>query len=158
MLDSTGTLDTSFGNGGEATAWSGGDGGTERMGVALQSDGKIVTAGFDAGGPAGDIEVTRFNADGTLDASFGTNGQVDIESGFGYAVVVQPSDGKIVVGGESEGFVTAPLNTDGSLDTTYGTNGVTNTSFGNDSYALVLQPDGNIVQGGTSLDPNSRDA
>jgi uncharacterized delta-60 repeat protein len=152
--NANGTLDTSFGNGGEATAGSGGSGGTERMGVALQSDGKIVTAGFDAG-TTGDMEVTRFNADGTLDTSFGTNGQVDVESGFGYAVVVQPSDGKIVIGGESGGFVTARLNTDGSLDTTYGTNGVNNTSFGSDSYALVLQPDGNIVQGGTTLDPTS---
>ena len=40
--------------------------------VALQSDGKIVVAGFCTGiDGADDMLVARFNANGTLDTSFG---------------------------------------------------------------------------------------
>ena len=49
--------------------------------VAVQPDGKIVVVGaVDAISPAGasTLAVQRYNANGTLDTSFGTDGEVDI--------------------------------------------------------------------------------
>ena len=78
----TGKLDTTFGTGGLASAgYVGGESGT---GVALQPDGKIIWVGsqgnpsFPAGGTFG-FAVARFNANGSLDTSFGSGGQAGVE-------------------------------------------------------------------------------
>ncbi len=42
--------------------------------MAIQSDGKIVVGGYSDQGIATDFALQRYNADGTLDTSFGTNG------------------------------------------------------------------------------------
>jgi uncharacterized delta-60 repeat protein len=70
--------------------------------VLVQGNGKIVVAG-NSGIPGGSPVLTvRYNANGTLDTSFGTNGTVltKISGGNdeGHAVVIQ-ADGKIVTGG-----------------------------------------------------------
>ncbi len=44
--------------------------------MAIQSDGKIVVGGYSDQGIATDFALQRYNADGTLDTSFGTNGLV----------------------------------------------------------------------------------
>jgi uncharacterized delta-60 repeat protein len=72
-----GSRDTSFGRDGAAQsiAWTGWR--QVAWGIALQPDGKIVVAGTDSGV----FMVVRYNADGSLDKSFGTNGQVDTTIG-----------------------------------------------------------------------------
>jgi uncharacterized delta-60 repeat protein len=72
--------------------------------VAVQPDGKIVV-GFSSG----DFAVGRYNADGTLDATFSENGKVLTWDGKGGRVqararALQP-DGRIVVVGETGGKV-----------------------------------------------------
>jgi uncharacterized delta-60 repeat protein len=110
--------------------------------------------------------VARFNANGTLDSSFGQNGsgyQLGT-AGFGTAVAVQP-DGKIVVAGENGPYfqqassvVVARYNADGSLDTTFNSGGpmpgLVTTLVDVDAYqpnisvtSVLLQKDGNIVVG-----------
>jgi uncharacterized delta-60 repeat protein len=72
-------------------------------GVATQCDGKLVVVG---GAPSstgvGDFAVARYNADGGLDASFGTGGRVPTDFSGNQdrasGVAVQ-SDGKIVAAG-----------------------------------------------------------
>jgi uncharacterized delta-60 repeat protein len=121
--------------------------------VAVQPDGRIVVAGFS-------FLVTRFNADGTLDAGFGSGGQVAVPFGdFGWdseanVILVQP-DGRVVIAGGSYGshydFALARLDSDGSLDKGFGHNGMVTTDFydGRDAIkALVLQPDGRLVAAG----------
>ena len=72
--DSTGVLDPSFGAGGRiisptySDTYVGND-------MALQPDGKIVTVGGSANAGSG-FMIYRYNANGTLDASFGTGGIV----------------------------------------------------------------------------------
>jgi uncharacterized delta-60 repeat protein len=66
--------------------------------VALQFDGKIVVGGTSEG----DFAVARYNADGTLDTSFGDGGKVTTDLGGAdriNALVLQP-DGAIAVAGE----------------------------------------------------------
>jgi uncharacterized delta-60 repeat protein len=67
-----GGLDASFGSGGKVTTSFG-----SAFAVAIQGDGKIVAVGATA--PAGFcclFAIARFNVDGSLDASFGSGGQV----------------------------------------------------------------------------------
>ncbi len=77
-----------------------------RSGLAIQSNGQIIVTGGSAGSSSGPVpifslEVTRYNADGSLDTRFGNGGMVSTSSGSVPAsdVVVQPLDGKIIVAG-----------------------------------------------------------
>ncbi len=71
--------------------------------VALQSDGKIVVAV--SGSPFHSYSVVRYNANGTLDTTFGGNGLAAASllggGDNGLKVVIQP-DGKILVGGTTQ--------------------------------------------------------
>lgn len=108
-----GSLDSSFGTGGQVIT----DLGRNEIGhsIAFQPDGKIVVVGESSGSFA----LVRYNTDGTIDPSFGTDGQVKTDLGFfggGTSVALQP-DGKIVVVGNSNGkFILVRYNSDGSLD------------------------------------------
>ena len=129
--------------------------------VALQRDKKIVVAGSAAVARGLNFAVARYNADGSLDLTFGTKGKVTTSFGGGTfdrgnAMVLQ-KDGKIVVAGTTAGtrglnFAVARYNTNGSLDTGFGTGGKVTTSFykADRGYAVALQKDGKIVVAGTS--------
>jgi uncharacterized delta-60 repeat protein len=128
--------------------------------VAIDGDGKILVAGSTGQYIINDFAVARYNADGTPDTTFGTNGVVVTDSGVGEdvarAMALQP-DGKILVagnmsgGGGNDNFGVVRYNPDGSLDTAFGNGGMTNTDFlgGTDWPAgVALRPGGKIVVGG----------
>src|SRR5438105_720763 len=69
-----GDLDSSFGTAGKTTTDFGGD--AEARAVALQADGRIVTAGFAPVGPNVDFALARYNHNGSLDTTFGNGGRV----------------------------------------------------------------------------------
>ena len=98
-----GDLDTTFGTGGKVTT-AVGLGDDEAFSVVLQSDGKIVAAGYSYNGSNYVFAVDRYNIDGSLDTTFDTDGKVTTAIGSGTdranSVVVQ-SDGKIVAAGYS---------------------------------------------------------
>jgi uncharacterized delta-60 repeat protein len=151
----SGNLDTSFGTGGEVfTKFTAGN--DFATGLAVQADGKLVVAG-DANyqGPNGhaDCALARYNADGGLDNTFGTGGQIIVAlTDHIHGIAIQ-ADGRIVVAGDkysgaSWDFALARFNGDGSLDGTFGTGGLATTDFngGYDSArSLAIQPDGRIV-------------
>ncbi|MGW9025834.1 calcium-binding protein [Streptomyces sp. NPDC055722] len=151
-----GHLDTTFGGGdGKVlTPLPGGPGGLTGQDMALQSDGKIVVAGY-AGETSFDFAVARYNADGSLDTTFDGDGVVTTDLGgynFGRTVAVQ-STGKIIVsGGTGDDFTLVRYNTNGSLDSGFGTGGVVTTDFGVASAVnvLMLQPDDRIVAAGSA--------
>ncbi len=128
-----GALDTTFGNGGIVTTDISSGSVDYGEAVALQSDGKIVVAGFSWIGGDADVAVVRYTAAGALDTSFGGDGIVtlDIGSGTGndrgYAVAVQ-SDGKIVVVGRSNAAVAATVR-DNFLVVRYTATGALDTTF-----------------------------
>lgn len=166
-FNTDGTLDQGFGTGGyQLTHFPSAGTGDELAGsVAIQSDGKIVAAGqffnFIVGGG---LPVARYNADGSLDASFDSDGLllIDFAGIFeeGNAIVIQP-DGKILIGGSIDNadfdFALCRLNADGSLDVSFGTSGMVATNFGYQDiiWGLALQPDGKILATGNTSDPNS---
>lgn len=156
---SNGSLDTTFGTGGKMRV----DFGNQDMDIAsdaaLQPDGKIVAAGttvFDFGVEQ-DFALTRFNSNGTVDTTFGTDGLllIDFDSfaQSANAVLIQP-DGKIITVGypntelDDSDFLLARCNPDGSFDPSFGVGGKVRTSLGDLNSAAndaVLQPDGKIV-------------
>ena len=156
--NTNGTLDTSFDNDGKVITAIGSD--TDRaQSVAIQSDGKIVVAGYSNNGSNLDFALVRYNTNGTLDTSFNSDGKVTTTIGSGndyaYSVAIQ-SDGKIVVAGEAYigsnfDFALARYNTDGTLDTTFDSDGKVTTAIvsGRDAAnSVAIQSDGKIVAAG----------
>jgi uncharacterized delta-60 repeat protein len=163
-----GTLDTSFGADGKVVGPYYSGAAMVANAIALQADGKIIAVGFGFDGGNG-FAVYRYNANGTLDMSFGKDGKVitTVGSRFGIArsVEVQP-DGKIVVAGNAESmegisdFAVVRYHPDGSLDTSFNGTGKVVTSFGNyaEAFRGVLQPDGKIVVAGNAKTGQSSSA
>lgn len=163
-----GSLDTTFGTGGKVTTPIGSLVDDARA-LARQPDGKLVAAGYTSNGGlgSGDFALVRYNADGSLDTTFGTGGKVTTpigsETDVALAVVVQP-DGKIVAAGRASfgpgsdsDVALARYDSNGSLDATFGTGGIVMTSIGIDhdeAEALVLQSDGKLVAAGKTFDPS----
>ena len=152
-----GDLDTTFdGDGKVTTNFTAGD--DVARGVAIQSDGKIVTAG--SAGNTPDFALARYNTDGSLDITFDGDGKVTTDIFFGdsaHGVAIQ-SDGKIVAVGDSVDFALARYNADGSLDTTFDGDGKVTTSFtAGEARArgVAIQADGKIVAvGEVGVNPN----
>lgn len=155
-LNANGTPDTSFGNGGKQTIDFGGA--DAAYGVALQSDGKIVVAGN--GDPDKEMVIARLNPNGSIDNSFGTDGEVAIDFGGASranAVAIQ-SDGKIVLVGSTDAnggdFAIARLKTNGALDTSFNGNGKLTLDYGGSApyelgLGVAIQQNAKIVVMGT---------
>jgi uncharacterized delta-60 repeat protein len=134
-----GTLDTSFGGSGKILTLVGMSG-SNATSMALQSDGKIVVAGYaiNNSGRGRDFAIVRYDADGNLDTSFNGSGKVTTavsdDDGHCEAVAVE-KDGKIVAAGwasngEDNNFAVVRLTTDGKLDSTFNNTGKTTTAVG----------------------------
>src|SRR5512145_3338275 len=122
-----GTLDPTFGTNGIAVTDLGGSS-DSGVNLVLQPDGKIIMTGFNGSASF----IVRYNANGTLDNTFGTGGKITADV-RGRARVALQTDGKLVVGGElNGGFALARYTSAGTLDGTFGTNGVA-TAGGNDN-------------------------
>jgi uncharacterized delta-60 repeat protein len=106
-----GSLDTSFDSDGKVTTAIG-SGNDVAYSVAIQSDGKIVVAGYSYIGSNNDFALVRYNTDGSLDTSFDSDGKVTTAIGgsddYAKSVAIQ-SDGKIVAAGYSTTVVTTTL-------------------------------------------------
>jgi uncharacterized delta-60 repeat protein len=150
-------LDSSFGTGGKVVT-DFGDVDVEAHSVVVQTDGKLVAAGFttDLWGQA-DFALARYNSNGSLDGSFGTGGKVTTtfnDFDFVGAMALQ-SDGKIVVAGStiinnSPDFALARYNSNGTLDATFGSGGKVTTRWGGPAqvFGVATQSDGKIIATG----------
>jgi uncharacterized delta-60 repeat protein len=115
--------------------------------IAIQPDGKLVVAGW--ANPGG-VLVTRLEADGGVDPSFGSSGRSTTAIDYGANSVAIDPEGRILV--LTSQHLLRFLG-DGQLDDSFGVHGVV--SLANGQFAAVaLQPDGKIVVGGlTSQTP-----
>lgn len=172
-----GGIDKSFGENGTKIINMPGAGWAIAM--AVQSDGKLLVAGFlnsDSDIFKNDFYVLRLLPDGTPDATFGNAGVVMMDfapvgskliSNDRATSILEQPDGKIVVAGISDQFIVSPgrastyallarLNMDGRLDNTFGTGGVSKELIGSnhtngfsDSLRISFQKDGKILAGAT---------
>jgi len=162
-----GSMDTSFGGGTQITQVANSE--DYAHAVALQADGKILTAGTTAISAGTVVALTRHLRDGGLDPRFGNGGKVITQVGArgdsARAVAVQ-ADGKIVVAGWTDAsgidanFLVLRYRTDGTLDPGFADGGrfILPIGAGNGTdraYALAIQDDGKIIAAGTTLTSTS---
>lgn len=147
-----GTLDSSFGSGGEVTFAP--TASLADLSMAVEPDGTFVLGGRDTTGNLnGTTElIARYNPDGTPDTTFGTNGQVTDDStyigAFDNDIAVQPDGKLILTDNGSNQPVLQRLNADGSLDTGFGIAG----------YSIVPEPPNTLYgyPSSTDIQPNGR--
>jgi uncharacterized delta-60 repeat protein len=166
-----GTLDTTFGiNGVVNISEFGGNSGV-LTDILIQSDNKILVSYL--GGASDDIEVFRYNSNGTIDTLFGLNGIFKLNIGnnsLGQSnetttSVALKSDGTIILAGytdvnnDSEQYDTfiVSINSNGVLDTTFGTNGFIITNFYEVDLirSLIINNVDSIFISGFSFDINN---
>lgn len=159
-----GSVDSTFGTNGTVVhdlAWS-----NDRVsGCALQADGKILVAGISL-----HPYVARFDADGAVDAAFGTAGHAFMDHPVvngeeHWQVGVRP-DGRILLAGtdwtdpNDEDLLVFRLLTDGALDTGFASSGELRVHAGAEDLLMdmVVLPDGGFALLGRSWytwpDPN----
>lgn len=151
-------LDTSFGTNGVTT--------TDvfnsdlSFGLYILSDQKILVVDRGQVSDTGQRKYffIRYNADGSLDSTFGTNGIKELSipeiTRLDLRTSARQPDGKIILAGtDNNDGVIVRLNEDGTLDTGFGTNGVhrPNIVIGQSDGILdiAVLPDGKILATGT---------
>ena len=130
--------------------------------LSLQTDGKLILAGYSDNGSSKDAALVRYHTNGIIDSSFGSNGVVltDFEASQQdeiHVAKIHHLTGKIIVGGTTiinstnSKPVVARYLSNGSLDTTFNANGIRLlwiTSLDYQYYFsvedLAVQPNGKI--------------
>lgn len=124
QLASNGTLDTSFGNGGEVTFDYVANSSNAVLAVVVSAtDGSIIAGGFGLATTSDDYltSLARFDSQGNIDKTFGTDGIVAVDLVGGVTALGLQSNRKILVCG---GFITGAkslvvrFNENGTLDKT----------------------------------------
>jgi uncharacterized delta-60 repeat protein len=145
-----GTLDPGFGSGGVVVTGTGdAPGNVIPRALLVVAGGKIVVASRMNSA----FVLSRYDADGTLDTSFGTSGfaiaPVEfISGGRPQALFLEPGDKILAVANAAPAAVR--FLADGTLDTTYGTGGYADVSA-RGLMAAVRDGDGVVVTTGGSL-------
>lgn len=151
-----GVLDTNFGENGKVVT----DlvvGRDRSFSSAIQSDGKILLIGYAENDIENDTDIAlvRYNTNGSIDNSFGSNGVVIFDSGLrerGYSVI-ELSNKKILVAGEASGSsILVCYKSNGAIDESFGNSGVVLTTLDKSSNISTIstQSDGKIVASGNS--------
>jgi uncharacterized delta-60 repeat protein len=147
-----GTRDTTFGTNGNGIIESAAGSNEAFYSLVVQPDDKLVVSGRSGS----DFLIARYNANGTPDTTFGTNGRTLTNFGAtagatAFAVALGPN-GTIVLGGGANGaFAFARYTSAGVLDPTFGNGGTVAYDVGttNDVIAaLAVQSDGSIIVAG----------
>ena len=164
VFDASGNLDSSFATDGVLSL----DG--QFVDVKIDSKNRIVVAQVGFEGTNADVLVSRFESDGSVDASFGTSGSAVI--GYpGYdlqpqAITLDSDDNifaaatKISTFASDVQMAVAKFSADGSVDTKFATGGLLILSFapaGSERslpQALAVGPDNSIYLAGTTLQPS----
>ncbi len=162
QLTASGSYDTSFGD--EGVVIEDRSTGTDYIslrGVAVQSDGSIVVGGVSR--EAGDVFVRRYDADGDLDSTFATSGEILLKTGStwgGVSVAVDSSasSDRIIAAytledatGGSADLVVMRLDVDGVVDDTFGTSGEFQSALSadDDLIAVAVGSNGSVFATGS---------
>jgi len=119
--------------------------GSNAQALALQPDGKIVVGGESAG-----LTLVRYEADGTLDQTFGSGGIVTSTAGGSSraeSLALEPEGQIVAVGGAGMRLAAMRFLPDGQPDFSFGDEGATTTGTGGIQGAsdVAVQVDGRIV-------------
>ena len=161
-FNTNGSLDLPFGGNGTGTLTTD-IGGAANGGrnLVLQPNGAIVVSGTPQCSQPGcdHTDVVRYNANGTLDTSFGSGGTLTLAGAMVGEGLVRQADGKLVLVGSivqpvapaTARFVLMRRNADGSPDASFGTAGTAIAALSDNAMAsgIALQADGKLVVVGT---------
>lgn len=158
-LNSDGSMDNSFSFDGKVQTdvansdWA--------QGIALDPNGKIIIAGSaDHGGGNVNSLLIRYNNDGSLDDTFGSNGIA--ETSLSNTVdefhnVTIDGEGSIYACGNLQdgdrNMVVAKFHSDGSLDNSFSFDGIVDVDFNNAddrAWDILIQPDSKILVAGSA--------
>ena len=162
LLDN-GSLDPQF-NSGAPLHIPFGTGNSFANAVALQSDGKIVVAGYARVGTVFNFALARVDDKGVLDPGFDGDGQLTTPIGTtsqANAIAVDPT-GRLVVSGVAriagnDDLALARYNVNGTLDDNFGGTGIVTLAIGNGAdagNAVAAQSDGKILVAGSARNGN----
>ena len=164
-LNQDGSLDSSFGRGGIVrTAFTTGTAAAGASEIDIAANGKIALGGsVNPQSSPGQLGIAVYNADGSPDSTFGTDGRVLVAGtnvNF-FGSLAWQSDGKIVICGRrlaDNGGTPAYLRrftASGAVDTAFGTNGEVIPTVTNRPLItlndVVIQPDGKILGFGSGF-------
>jgi uncharacterized delta-60 repeat protein len=154
-----GSLDSSFGSGGQVTTDLGGSPNTARN-IVLLPDGKLLASGdpFGNGTTLEHTDLVQYTANGTPDGSFGAGGKITLSGQrVGRGLIRQP-DGKLILVGSlligsgataTTDFAVMRLNANGVPDSSFGSGGLVTTEITalqqESANDVTLQPDGKIL-------------
>jgi uncharacterized delta-60 repeat protein len=159
-----GDLDKTFGKEGKVSVGIGGYFDVAHE-VALQSDGKIVVAGYgrESSSSFKGLSIARYLQDGTLDYDFGNLGLIQKQTttmeGELNSIAIQKDDKILAVGysisstTNNEDITLVRFNKNGQLDKSFGNNGLVLTEISDQKEigeSVAIQPDGKIVVVGTT--------
>ena len=128
------------------------------------ANGKVLSVGTNYG-VTNDFAISRYNADGSFDSSFGSYGTAIIDVGtndFSPKILVQ-ADGKVLIEGfDTIGSINTPsthslvrLNTDGTLDKSFSGDGkvllTDGTNYLYEADGFALQADGKVLVAGSAV-------
>lgn len=165
QLTTGGALDSTFGGDGRVTTSGLASNTADDTAVALlkQADGKLIAVGQRHVSDGHGVAAARYNADGSLDATFGDGGRATATFAAGVVFYVRDAallaDGKVLVagsryvGGEPDRFAFVRFLADGTLDEAFGIGGLLVTPLAPAALAeylssVAVQPDGKVVAAG----------
>lgn len=171
---SNGTLDNSFSGDGMLTTFNGNVVSSVLNDLVIQPDGKILVAGeiqpFSSGKYPTSLLIARFNPNGTLDTTFGTNGRIitsfmQQRTGKRLALL---SDGSFYVGGNEVTYQSFSSQSQMALSRftssgqlvfqkvmtpftqSYAPNPTSITTVNSTLNSILVQPDGRVVMSGSA--------
>ncbi len=171
----SGVLDGTFGDGGLVLSIFTPSQSASLKSMAVLPDGHVLAAGLVEDNLSDGYLIAKFNANGSLDTTFGAAGKVRVDirsSDWVRAMVLQP-DGKILMVGSSASTISVldagvlgpdnlsavRLNPDGSLDPSFGSGGKVVLALATESVAdaVALDGAGRIILGGGISAPGGAD-
>jgi uncharacterized delta-60 repeat protein len=156
-LNAQGQLDTGFGSGGRlATTLSE----HHDLELAIDAQGRVLAAIDDM---AGNLEVARFNADGSMDPGFAASGRMNVDLGGDdeLAALQLLADGRIQLSGSAwtgsgGDAAVARLNADGTVDHSFGQVSQAVVSVSGDLFGSDPDRGDTLVWSGGSADAYGR--
>lgn len=123
--------------------------------IAVQTDGKIIVAGYAFSGLTNQIALARYNTNGTIDNSFGVNGKqttgIANNNATAYSIAIQ-ADEKIIVAG----YVANQNNSNDFIVTRYKRNGFLDSSFNKNGKQIVQQASDMLIGNAVALQSNGK--
>lgn len=156
-----GTLDPAFGQDGLVTTSVGGSDYQAATTIAVQPDGRIVTAGHtDSYSNCGRAFLARHLPSGEPDASFGDGGLVLLDQEHGCdvdvtALALQPDGRPLVLSYQYGNVLLHRFLPDGAPDASFGEGGSAGVVVSQYGADIALQPDGKIVVAGSSFESDA---